>query len=102
MSWENTEKYKNFSFLVKKETRKVEKDGIEDIITISYKIKFNDSARFIASSLSNFVDNLPKEIHKTKCKDWNCFLEYQSANDNLIKYLYLSCNKNYSNKTDEE
>ena len=40
-----------------------------------------------------------KEI---KCKDCDCFLEYESVKDNLIKYKCLSCNKNYSNKIYEE
>ena len=36
---------------------------------IFYKLQFFDSARFMASSLSNLVDNLAKRIHKIKCKD---------------------------------
>ena len=43
-------------------------------VTISYKIKFIDSARFMASSLSNLVDNIAEGIHKIKCKDCDCFL----------------------------
>ena len=30
------------------------------------------------------------------------FLEYKSVEENLIKYKCLSCNKNYSNKINEE
>ena len=56
----------------------------------------------MASSLSNLVDNLADEIHKIKWTDWHCFLEYESAEDNLIKYKCLSCNKYYSNKIDGE
>ena len=56
---------------------KLDKDGNENVITIYCKIKFIDSARFIASSLSNLVDNLAEQIHKTKCKDCDCFLEYE-------------------------
>ena len=48
---ENTEKYKSFSVPVEEETRKVDKDGNEDITTVSYKIKFIDSATFMASLL---------------------------------------------------
>ena len=55
---ENTEKCKNFSFPIEKVMRKIENDGDEDIITISYKIKFIDTARLIASSLSNIANNL--------------------------------------------
>ena len=51
---------------------------------ISYKIKFIDSTRFMASSLSNLVDNLAEGIHKIKCKYYNCFLEYESVNEILL------------------
>ena len=47
---------------------KIDKDGNETVETISYQIKFTDSARFMAYSLSNFVDNLIEGIHKIKCK----------------------------------
>ena len=30
------------------------------------------------------------------------FFEYEDVNDNLINYKFLSFNKIYSNKTDEE
>ena len=36
-----------------KEVAKVDEEGNQNIITISYKIKFIDSARFMASSISN-------------------------------------------------
>ena len=54
----------------------------------------------MATSLSNLIDNLIERIHKSKCKDCDC--EYERVKDNLIKYKCLSCNKNYSNKIDEE
>ena len=56
----------------------------------------------MASLLSDVVDNLIEQIHKIKCKDSDCFLEYESVNDNSIKYKCLSCNTNYSNEIDEE
>ena len=99
---ENKEKYKNFSVPMKKEIKKISKDGNEIVTTISYKIKFINSSRFIASSLSNLVDNLSEWIRKIKYKDCGCFLEYESVKDNLIKYKCLSCNKDYSKKLDEE
>ena len=80
----------------------IDKDGNESVETISYKIKIIDIARFMASSLLNLVDNLTEVSHKIKCKDCDCFLEYENAKDNLNKYKYLSCNKGYSNKLDEE
>ena len=41
---ENKEKYKTFSFPIKKEIEKIEKDGNESVETVSYKIRFIDSA----------------------------------------------------------
>ena len=35
---------------------------------MSYRLQFIDSARFMASSLSNLVNNLAEGIHKVKCK----------------------------------
>ena len=55
------------------EVTKIDKDGNESVVTMSYKIKSIDSARFIATSLSNLVDNLTEGILKIKCKDCNCF-----------------------------
>ena len=56
----------------------------------------------MTSSLSNLVNNLAEGIDKSKCKDCNCFLEYEIFNENLIKCKCLSCNKNYSNRIDEK
>ena len=99
---ENTEKYKTFFIPIEKEVTNIDKDGNESVVTISYKIKFIDSVRFMASSLSNIVDNPAEGIHKIKCKGCHCFLEYESDKDHLAKYKCLSCNKDYSNKIDKE
>ena len=40
----------------------------------------------MAISLSNLVNNLTEGIHKIKCKDCDCFLEYERLKDNLMKY----------------
>ena len=56
----------------------------------------------MATSLSNLVDSLTEGIHKIKCNDCDCFLEYESVKVNLIKYKCLSCNKDYSKKIDVE
>ena len=40
----------------------------------------------MATSLSNLVDNPTERIHKIEQNDCDCFLEYQSVKDNLIKY----------------
>ena len=61
---------------------KIYKDGNESVITVSYKIKIIDSPRFMASSLSNLVDNLAEGILEIKCKGCNCFLQYKSVKKN--------------------
>ena len=99
---EDTEKCKTFSVPVGKEVTNIDEDGNESVETISYEIAFIDSARFMASSLSNLVDNLAEGIHKVKCKDCDCFLEYEIVKVILIKCKCLSCNKNYSSKIDEK
>ena len=72
-----------------------------EIIVISYKMKFIDGARFMASSLSNLVDNLAEGIHITKCKHYDYFLEKDGFNDISIKYKCLYCNKDYPKKINE-
>ena len=73
-----------------------------------------DKARFMASSLSTFVNNYSEEIHKIKCKYeyddkkfeicrikykyQDCFLENANFTDDLIEYKCLCCNKNYQKK----
>ena len=56
----------------------------------------------MASSLLNPLDNVAEEIITLDAKIPIFFLEYESVKDYLIKYKYLSCNKDYSNKFDEE
>ena len=73
-------------------------------------LQFINSGRFIASSLSNFVNNLSEGIHRIKCKfghddkkyeTWevkykhcNCLLEYTN--------LCFCCNKSYQRKFDKK
>ena len=58
MYWRKQKKYKIFPVSIKKEII------LLDVETISYKIKFIDSSRFMANSLSNLVDSLTEGIHK--------------------------------------
>ena len=64
----NTEKCNNFFVPIEKEVTEIDKDGDENVVTISYKVKFIDSARFIATWISNRVDNLTEGIHQIKCE----------------------------------
>ena len=57
---QNIEKYITFSVPHNKENGK---------IIITYRLKFIDSSRFMWTSLSNLVDNLP-EIYDKECRKW--------------------------------
>ena len=94
-------KPKIFSVPIEKELKNVDKNGNENITTISYKTEFIN-ARIMACSLSIFVNNLTEGIQKIKCKDCNCFLDYESVKDNFIKYTCLCYNKDYPKKIGEE
>ena len=65
---ERTEKYITFSVPIKKE--------LDNGKPITYKIKFNDSFRFISISLSSLADNLSEKLHSDKCADCKSCLDY--------------------------
>ena len=72
--YRRVEKYKPFSVPIEEEVIETDKDGNGSVVTISYKIKFIDSVIFMATSLSNLVDNLAEGIHKLNVKIVNTFL----------------------------
>ena len=96
-SGENTEKYITFSVPIKK---KIENKDLE----ITYKIKFIDSYRFMATSLSKLADNLSEGIHNNKCSDCGSNLDYikikakpsslEHKNEKLILECY-NCKQRY-------
>ena len=53
--------------------------NLDDGKTITYKLKFTDSLRFMPTSLSSLVDNLSEKLHSGKCKDCKYELEYMSV-----------------------
>ena len=55
---ENTKKCKTFSVPITKEVKSIDKNGKEITKAISYRLQFNNIARFIAIPSSNLVDNL--------------------------------------------
>ena len=92
---ENTEKYITLSVPIKK---KIENKDLE----ITYKIKFIDSYRFMASSLSKLVDNLSEGIHNNKCVNCNYCLDYiKTKNKKLILECY-NCKQRYRKKFNKE
>ena len=92
---ENTEKYITFSVPIKK---KIENKNMD----ITYKIKFIDSFRFMATSLSKLVDNLTDNIHNDKCikcKSNLCFV--RAINEKLI-FKCIDCEKEYEKEFNKE
>ena len=59
---ENAEKYINFTVPIEKETTRINKNGEEVTKNISYILQFTDSTRFMASLLSNLVNNLSEDF----------------------------------------
>ena len=92
---ENNKRSKTFSVPIKKEITKADKERNENLRTISYKIKFKDIGRFMASSLLNLDDSL------MRFKDFDFFSPTKSVYKNLTKYRSLPFRKNYSNKIAE-
>ena len=83
---ENTEKYITFSVPIKK---RIDNKNID----LTYKIKFIDSFRFMATSLSKLVANLTDNIHNDKCiicKSNLCFVRLM--NETLL-FKCIDCNK---------
>ena len=94
---ENTEKYITFSVPIKKEITKKDK-----IIKISYKIKFIDSFRFMSTSLSNLVNNLPESLHNNRCIDCKSCLDYMRTKNEQLIFKCSSCKKNYEKDFNKE
>ena len=97
--------------------KKNSKNEYEITKTASYRLQFIDSARFMASSLSNLVNNLAEEIHKIKYKygcdnkkcetcrikykNRKCCREYKNIKNNLVECNNLCRNENYQKAFDE-
>ena len=92
---ENTEKYITFSVPLKK---KIE----NKIIEITYKIKFIDSYRFMAMSLSKLVDNLSKGTHDNKCVDCESCLDYIKTKDENLIFKCFNCKSYYEKDFNKE
>ena len=65
--------------------------------TITYKIKFIDSFRFMSTSLSNLDSNLSESFHNNRCIDCKSCLDYKTTKD---KKLIFKCSvKKITKKT---
>ena len=85
---ENIEKYITFTVSMEKEVTRIDKNGEEITTNISYMLQFIASARFMASSLSNLVNNLSEGIHRIKCKYGHDDRKCEACG---IKYKYCDC-----------
>ena len=63
--------------------------------TITYKIKFIDSFRFMSRSLSNLVYNLSDGLPSDKCMNCESCLDYMSIKNNQLIFRCFECKKNY-------
>ena len=86
----HTEKYFTFSVPINKEITKK-----DNIIKITYKIRFIDSYRFMSTSLSKLVNNLSEGPHE--CKDCESYLDCVTIKDNKLIFRCFNC-KNGFNK----
>ena len=85
---ENTEKYITFSVPIKK---RIENKDME----ITYKIKFIDSFRFMATSLSKLVDNLTEGIHIDNWINCKSDISYMKVIDETLIFRCFNCKRNY-------
>ena len=92
---ENTEKYITFSVPIKKRIKNKNMD-------ITYKIKFIDSFRFMATSLSKLVDNLTDNIHNDKCIKCNSNLCFVRAMNETLLFKCIDCEKEYEKEFNKE
>ena len=86
---ENTEKYITFTVPIETEVTRIDKNGEEITKYISSILQFIDSARFMASSLSNLVNNRSERIQRIKCKSRQIIWR-KPRNDFLINTNFLT------------
>ena len=79
--------YITFSVRIKKE--------LDNSKTITYKLKFIDSFRFMSTSISSLFDNLPDGFHCNKCIDCTSSLDYIITRDDQVIFRCFECKKNY-------
>ena len=66
---------------------RIDKNGEKITKNISFMLQFIDSARFMASSLSNFINNLFEGIHRIKYKFGRSDKKYETSR---IKYKHAT------------
>ena len=84
---ENTEKYITFSVPISKE--------LDNGKTITYKLKFIDSFRFMSTSLSSLVDNLSDGFHCNKFIVCKSSLDYMITRNDQLIFRCFECKNSY-------
>ena len=92
---ESTEKYIIFSAPSKK---RIDNKNMD----ITYKVKFIDSFRFMATSLSKLVDNLTDNIHNDKCIKCKSNLCFVRAMNETLLFKCIDCEKEYEKEINKE
>ena len=69
---------------------------------ITYKIKFIDSFRFMATSLLKLVDNLTEGIHSDKCINYKSDISYMKVMDETLIFPCFNCKKKYKKEIHKE
>ena len=69
---------------------------------ITYKIKFIDSFRFMATSLSRLVDSLTEGIHSDKCIKCKSNLCYMKVMDETLIFRCFNYKKSYKKEINKE
>ena len=85
-SGENTENYITFSVPIKKK--------LDNSKTITWKLTFVDSFRFMSTALSSLADNV-SEIYNKKCINKSCKseCEFIKLKNNRLQYKCYECKK---------
>ena len=76
-------KYITFSVTIKKD--------LNNGKTITFRIKFIDSFRFMSRSVSSLADNLSNGFHCDKCIDCKSCLAYMITKDDRLIFRCFEC-----------
>ena len=69
---------------------------------VTYKIKFVDSFRSMATSLSKLVDNLTESIHNDKCDNCESNLCFVNATNETLTFECVDCKKEYKKEVNNK